>query len=94
MKTSREYFANLKVCTVHCGEFAGPASILEKSGVAYPEPRSRAFLPLHPGPGWKKSESRMNIPDHISEKKITIFSVKNIVHTVNSLLRIRIRSLF
>jgi hypothetical protein len=32
------------------------------------------FLPLDPG--WKKSGSGMNIPDHISENLETIFWVK------------------
>jgi hypothetical protein len=46
------------------------------------------FLTIQDG---KKSGSRMNIPDHISESLVTIFWI---IKYLNSLMRIRIRDLF
>ncbi len=43
----------------------------KKSVLRIWDPGSGAGCPLDPG--WKKSESGVNIPDHISENLVTIF---------------------
>jgi hypothetical protein len=43
----------------------------KKSVLRIWDPGSSAGCPLDPG--WKKSESGVNIPDHISENLVTIF---------------------
>ncbi len=40
------------------------------TSAAAPDPGSGVFLTLDPG--WEKSESEINVPDHISESLVTI----------------------
>ncbi len=59
------------------------------TSAAAPDPGSGAFLtPLDPG--WEKSESGINVPDHIYESLVTILWVKNTTRC-HPVLLIRIR---